>query len=306
MTNITRIRNLDQEATLDDNVLFPVDKSTYTSSAKYAKLSDIVDYVQTGSAAYINADVMPETVGGIEAGSSFTSPGYTLQEMWTKLLYPYQYPAFASFFINGKSVSNEIGLDFGSGTFRWTTSNSTNVSGKTIEISGWNLPTISNLSNDGIESVTFTSDVTRDSSDDYGTRAWTIQGLNTNGDTFSDTYTMRWDWRWYWGTSTNTVLIESQIKALANNNLYSSYSRTYSFVGGGYKYLCFADTYSGPSNFVDADTGFGVAMYGGYGNTQNGYTYDFISVTNSNAETTNYRVYRTQNTITDAIDITVS
>lgn len=305
MTSITRIRDLVQETTLDDNIVIPVDKSTYSVNAKHVTMSDLAAYVAGGASAYINTTAVPEAIGGIPAGTTFPSPGKSMQEMFDMLLYPYQYPAFTAFALN-KSTPQEIGYSFASGTFTWSTSNSSNVSGNTIEISGYNMTTLSNQPNDGIQGVTFTASVTRNSSDGIGSRTWNIQGINTSGGTFTDSYSVRWDWRTYYGTSTNTSLNEIQIEALVNSGLYTSYSRTYTFVGGGYKYICFADTYGGPSNFDDLDTGFAVAMYGGYSYSENGYSYDLVSVTNTNAETTNYRVYRTQNIITDAISIVVS
>lgn len=308
MATVIRIRDLNQETNIDANTLVPVDKSSYGSAARYATMSDIAAYVSGGASAYINTTAVPTTIGGIVAGTTFPSPGKSMQEMFDLLLYPYQYPAFTAFALS-ESTPQEIGDSFGSGTFTWTTSNSSNVTGSTpITITGYNL-TSTPSANDGIQAVSFTASVTRDSSDGVGSRTWNITGYNTLGGTFTDSYTIRWDWMWYYGTSTNTTLIDSEIVALTSSGLYSSYSRTFSFdatVGDTYKYICFADTYGGPSNFVDNYTGYAVAMYGGYGYTQNGYTYDLVSVTNTNAETTNYRVYRTQNPIKSDIDIVVS
>lgn len=306
MANIIRIRDLTQETALDDNILFPIDKSSYSVNAKHVTMSDLAAYIAGDTSSYyVNDQAVPDTIGGISAGTTFPSPGYSMKEMWDMLLYPYQAPSFTSFSLN-RSTPKEIGDGFNDGVFSWSTSNSSNVANNSINISGYNMTTLSNLNNDGTEGVTFTSLVTRDSSDSIGSRIWNIQGTNTNSGTFSRSYSIRWDWRWYWGTSSNTSLTSSQIVALSSNNLYSSFSRTYSFGGGGYKYLCFANVYGGPSNFVDSDTGFGVAMYGGYSNSENGISYDIVSITNTYGETTNYRVYRTQNIITDAIDIIVS
>lgn len=303
MPNIIRIRDLESEYVIDDNIVFPIDKDTYNTNAKKIKLSDIAYYV--GSLVYINPNPVPETIGGIDAGTTFPSPGKNMQEMWDLLLYPYQAPAF-TFFVLSESTPKEIGDSFNNGTFTWATSNPINVSGNTIEISGYNMTTLSNQANDYSEYVEFTSSVTRDSLSDVGIRTWNIQGKNTIGELFYGSYSIRWDWKWYYGTSANPSLTETQIEALTSNGLYSSYSRTYAFNGGDYKYICFADAYGGPSNFFDLDTGFAVAMFGGYDNTQNGYSYDLVSVTNTYGETVNYRVYRTQNTITDAFSIVVS
>jgi hypothetical protein len=252
---------------------------------------------------YINSDSTPETVGGIVVGSSFPSPGNTTQEMWDKLLYPYQEPTFNTFDISTESLNLEIGESFSVGTFIWTNSNITEVVSNSIEISGYYLNTITGLNVNSSVNVTFTGSVT---SVVPSTRSWYIQGTDTNSGTFSKTHSIRWDWRWYWGTSSSIAFTnDTEIKALTNSNLYSSYSRTYSFGLDDYKYLCFADIYGGPSNFVDEFTGIGVAMYGGYTNFDNGYSYDLVSVT-TYGETIDYRVYRSHNLLSSDINIIVT
>lgn len=307
MPTIIRIRDLTRETGDLTGSRIPIDKTSYVSAAKYADISDIVSYIQTGVAAYINPDPVPETIGGIEAGDTFPSPGKSMQEMWDLLLYPYQYPVFTSFSLtHGSPV--EIGYDINSGTFSWAISPTENLSGNSISISGYNLLTISNLNGyTGTQSATFSSTVTRTAIDGVGTRAWAISAKNSKNQTISDTYSKRWDWKWYWGTGTTTSIDETQIKALNSGTLYSSYSRTYTFAAGGYKYLCFAAEYGSPSNYIDFDTNFQVAMCGDFPNTdENGFTYDEVSVTNSYSENTIYKVYRTQNIIGDSIRITVS
>lgn len=306
MPNIIRIRDLARETDLE-NARFPIDKSTYTVFSKYADISDIVSYIQTGVAAYINTEPTPETIGGIEAGSTFPYPGKSMQEMWDWLLYPYQYPAFTSFSLTHAN-SLEIGYDINSGTFSWSISPTENLSGYSISIDGYNLLTVSNLDGyTGVQSVTFSATVTRNASDGPGTRSWSISAKNTKNQSFGDSHSKRWDWKWYWGTGTTTNLTEVQIESLMVGTLYSSYSRTYTFSAGGYKFLCFSEDYGTPNNYVDLDTGFQVAMYGGYPNTDaNGFTYDEVNVTNSYGESTIYKVYRTQNIIGDAISIVVS
>ena len=37
---------------------------------------------------YINDETVPVKIGGIEVGENFVAPGYTMQQMWDKLLYP--------------------------------------------------------------------------------------------------------------------------------------------------------------------------------------------------------------------------
>jgi hypothetical protein len=255
---------------------------------------------------YTNLTPTTATVGGITAGSTFTNQ--TMQQMWDKLLYPYQPPAFTSFALQGISSPLEIGYDIPlNSTFTWSTSNSSNVATNSISINGYNLTTLTGLANDGSEAVTFTSNVTRDASDSPGTRVWGISGVNTSGNTFSSSLTIRWDYRIYVGVSANESLTESDIESLSvNNSIKQGFTGTYSFPAGDtYKYICYADVYGTPTSFTTG--GFPTAMWSGYANPGPGSaSYDLVSVTNTYGETVNYRVYRTTNKLNSAVSIIVA
>lgn len=255
---------------------------------------------------YTNTGATPTTIGGIAAGSTFN--GKTMQQMWDSLLYPYQVPAFSSFSL-GITSPKEVGYDITTNqTFTWGTTNTSNVSANTITIAGYNLTTLTGLANDGNEAVTFTGVVTRTSADAPGTRAWTIQGTNTNLSTFSGSLSIRWDYKMYAGTSTNTSLTASEITGLTNyNSVKNGFAGTYALSAGGYKYFAFATGYGTPTSWVDTSNNLSVGMYGGYPNIDgSGNSYDLVSVTNAEGETTNYKVYRTLNQLGGSINIAVS
>jgi hypothetical protein len=255
---------------------------------------------------YTNTGATPTTIGGIAAGSTFN--GKTMQQMWDSLLYPYQLPAFSSFSL-GITSPKEVGYDITtSQTFTWGTTNASNVSANTITIAGYNLTTLTGLANDGSEGITFTGVVTRTSADAPGTRAWTIQGTNTNSSTFSGSLSIRWDYKMYAGTSTNTSLTASQITGLTNyNSVKNGFAGTYALSAGGYKYFCFATGYGTPTSWVDTSNNLSVGMYTGYPNIDgSGNSYDLVSVTNAEGETTNYKVYRTLNILGSTINIAIS
>ena len=260
-----------------------------------------------GNVIYTNTTPTPTTVGGISAGSTFNAK--TMQQMWDLLLYPYQPPAFSSFGLSGIGSQQEIGYDITtSQTFTWSTTNSANVAVNSVSIAGYNLTTLSGLANDGSQAVTFTGPITRSAADGVGTRAWTIQALNTSGNSFSTSFSIRWDFKMYAGTSLSTSLTENQIEALTNyNSVKNGYAGTYNMSAGGYKYFCFADTYGTPSSFKDTSNNLNIGMNTSYPNTDaNGNTYDLVSVTNTNGETTNYRVYRTLNILASTINIQIA
>jgi hypothetical protein len=260
-----------------------------------------------GETTYTNSTPTTATLGGIASGSTFVDQ--TIQQMFDALLYPYQVPAFLTFTL-GISSPLEIGFDITTNqTFTWSTSNSTNVSANTVTLAGYNLTTLNGLANDGTQAVVFTSAVTRGASDGAGTRTWTIQATNTKSNALTpSTLSIRWDWKLYVGTSVNTSLTENNIEALADfNSVRNGFAGTYAMSAGGYKYFCFATTYGTPTTFVDTLNGLNIAMFGGYSNIDGqGNSYDLVSVTNSNGETTNYKVYRTLNILSSAITIAVT
>lgn len=250
----------------------------------------------SGIEFYINPNSTTQTVGGITAGSSFPTPGKTITEMWDTLLYPYQSPTFTSLYFTSDNLVHEVGQPFGSlnNTINWTTSNSSNVSGNSISVSGWNLTTLNGLSNDGSESVTFTSLPVQNV---VGTRSWSINGINTNGVTMTTrTYTLSWIKMMYWGNSNNSHLT-SIVLSNSTASLKSTYTGTYPFVGGDYKYFFFDnDMGMGTPIFKDSSTGFSIDMEPEYSiTTNNGYG---ISCT--------YRVFRSTYTLGGNITIIVT
>lgn len=248
----------------------------------------------SGSAdyTYTNSTPMPEDVGGLEAGTTFASA--TLDDIFDALLYPYQEPAFTTF-TNGEATTFEVGDVLpANSTFTWSTTYSSNVATNSITIrnvtDGVNLVTSS--ANDGTEATTHGA-ITYASQDSHTFR---ISALNTQGDTLSRDLIHYWRWRLYYGESVTTPLAEADIEALRASMLTSSFARTYSFLGGGYKYICYPSSFGTATSFIDTSTGLTVPFNASY----------LVSVTNTYGQTTNYRVHRTTNILGGSINIQVS
>ena len=293
--------------TLKGEVIYSADTVGDLIILKKYNGNDISFSAGSGSVTYTNPTPTPVAVGGVPAGSTFNAK--TMQEMWDLLLYPYQPPAFIFFNLFLISNQQEIGSDITtSQTFAWATSNSGNVAVNSVQLAGYNLTTLTGLADDGSQPVTFTSPITRNAIDGVGTRAWTIQAQNTSGNTFSSSYSIRWDWRMYVGTSLSTTLNESQIEGLTDfNSVKNGYAGTFNMSAGGYKYFCFVNTYGTPTSFIDTSNNLNIGMNTSYPNTDsNGNTYQLVSVTNANGETTDYRVYRTLNILASSINIQIA
>lgn len=249
-----------------------------------------------GGSNYINPLPTPVTIGGIVAGSTFPTPGKTMQQMWDLLLYPYLTPAFSSFLMTGVTILEVGDVISGAKTFTWTTINPTNITPNSIDIlditGSATLET--SLPNTGSKSHTFGTPIQLIVAGTYNFR---IQAINTHSVTFIRNLIIYWEWKVYYGESVNAgPLNQTQVKALRVGGLQAAFAGTYSFLGGGYKYLAWPTALGAASSFKDASTLLNVDM-------QAPLT---LSVTNAFSITTNYYVYRTTYILGGAIDIIVA
>ena len=181
-----------------------------------------------GSTLYTNPTAMPEEVGGYEVGTTFLDQDN--DDMWDGLLYPYQYPAFTGFLINGQSTPLEAGVEVAGGvrTFLWSTSNPSNIQTNIIDIfnvTGGLVPIGLGLANDGTEDLDIGTAKVQTTHN--LTWVWRINALNSKGQNFSRDYTVRWYSPTYYGvgapaaTVTTIQGMTKLIQAKAN--------RTYAF-----------------------------------------------------------------------------
>jgi hypothetical protein len=288
------------------------------------RVTSNTDYVAQSSSSsgggsganYINPAPTTITVGGYAIGSDFPIPGKTMQEMWDGLLYPFVAPTFTSFVINLFPTSYEVGQNIsGPKSFAWAFSLPSNVAPNTMDILDVTGATalatnISNTPPFSVAIASFTPVLPT-------TYSWRGQATNTNGGVFvSALFTASWFWRKYWGTSTSITLNETQIEALVSNALASTEVGTYVFAADpfAYKYFCWPDSFGSPTavtGFKDAATGndipiAGIAQSPFYSNSENGFNYGIVAVTNAFSVTTNYRVYRSLNALSAAVTAIVS
>lgn len=250
----------------------------------------------SGGYTYTNPDEMPVTVGGWEAGSSFS--GNTLAEMFDGLLYPYQYPAFTSFSISGQAPILEVGDVIPiNRTFVWTTVNDDTVEPDTLVLNDVtdHVVIASALANDGSEVTSYPTVPIQLTN--AGSYSFLIEGDNTRLDTFSLGYTVYWQWRRFYGESTNPgALIEADILNLRVSGLVSGYAGTYAFIATGYKYVCYPTSLGLASTFKDELTNLDVPFEAPYS----------VNVENGFGITTSYRVHRSTNIIGSSINIIVT
>lgn len=242
---------------------------------------------------YVRPTPMSISVGGAVAGTTFDG---TVNEALDTILYPYIEPTFSSFSLTGYSTL-EVGdeIPTGSQTFTFDATTDVNVQADSIDIENVSdsIVYVTGSANDNTETVNFGSNVIRTTP---GSKQFRITGTNTQASTFTRNYNVNWYFKVYYGESAATSLGEGGIEGLRVNLLTSTANRTYAFLGGDYKYMCWSTTLGTKSNFFDVDTGFAVAM-------EPPVT---INITNAFGVSQDYYVYRTTNPLVGAINIQVS
>jgi len=245
-----------------------------------------------GVGFYTNETPVPQTLGGIQAGSTFDN--VPLTTMFDLLLYPYQTPSFSSFSVNISSPV-EVGYTIAAGnkTFTWTTTNSSNIAPNSVTITDTtdSIVLATGLANDGTETIYLSSiQNTTDSS-----HTWTVSATNTQSASLSATYTVNWYWRIYYGENALSSLTGTDVISLRASELSNSAADTYSFVTDiqKYKYIAYPSSLGTLTTFKDTQTLLNVAME----------PLDVVSVTNVYGITTNYNVHRTLNKLGGSINI---
>lgn len=268
-----------------------------------------------GCDIYSGASPTTCQVGGMPVNTAIFNCTYTA--ILQCILVPYIAPSFNSFTMNGQSTSVQVGTTLSTPqVFSWGFSNA-NVCANTMKICDHtngcllanNISIVSPSGATGIGTVQKTSATFN---------RWCGEAINTVGGTLtSPFFTVNWYWLRFAGESVNPTLNEAEIEALSISGLASGFSGSYAFGATSpatYKYFAFPDSFGSPTattGFKDASTNLAVSMADAtddvfYSNTQNGWSYGLVSVTNSNGIATNYRVYRTKNLLGGTITIILS
>ena len=252
-----------------------------------------------GTESYTNSTPTTATLGGIAAGSTFSSK--TMTEMWNLLLYPYQTPAFTSFGRTNLTSPYDLGeaITIGSQTFSWVTSNPGNVSANTITIQQLSPSTTTLLSggdNDGSEVINLTINIS--STTPTTLSMYRITATNTNGSTFNSTISGSWSYRWYYGKSSNTSVTNSEITGFTSaliTSVVDNYITFGSTGGPEYGYLVIPSSLGQPSDLRNSTSGcFGSNIpYSSLGAT---------TFSNAYGVSTTYTIYRTTNAFVGSLD----
>lgn len=276
-----------------------IDINGYTRFSILFKVRDVdlTDFI------YTNTNPITEEIGGYAVGAIFED--IPIADVLDGLFYK---TAFSYFRIaEYQNTRYEVGIEINElVTFEWEIDNDFNVAENTIEISGANVNTASNLENIGSIQLQV-SNLKRTTK---GSENWAIQATLSNQSIIQDSFSIRFDFRQYWGSSEAGILNEAGILALQNNRLSpNTVLGEFAWVDGisgndEYKYFVIPDSeYTAPRQFVD-ENGFGVLMKTDFPENEFGLSYDLVNVT-KNDVTKAYRVYRTANKLSAGFTFTV-
>jgi hypothetical protein len=236
---------------------------------------------------YTNLVPISATIGGHLAGSTYNAVPHN--EMWDRLLNPYQSPVFSSFSISGQTSPLEVGNEIiaGNKNFVWGTTNSGNVLANSLritDVTGGNTILANDLANDGNESI-YLDSIQKTIATSHTFR---ISGTNSKNLPMTNRdYSVSWQWRMYWGFSPLLALTSLDILNLQSSKLGTTKNGTITtpnHSGTEYDYIVYPDSWGLISGIIDLGTGF--SLFAAYTNEGT------ILHTNSFGSSTNYRIYK--------------
>jgi hypothetical protein len=283
-----KLVGIEDSATADmtaSEIKIAYESNSDTNAFTDAKSTKLDGIEANAIATYTNGTAMPEAVGGIEAGTTFSAA--TITSILTDLLYPYQYPYFNYFRVNGSSsVSLEVGATF-SGTglvFTWDIANPSNINTNSVTLNG-----TGSLANDGTETQTL-SDQTETTAT---SSTYNISAVNSLSETISDTISVSWRYKRYWGVSASTSLDDTALLALGGDELSTNHTKsiTYDGTGGRYFYFAFPQSFGA----LTATTINALSW--------NDWVLETRSVINAEGVSIPYYIYRSYNLINGTITV---
>jgi len=237
---------------------------------------------------YTNTQEMPENIHDIKAGTTFNNVSY--DEMFTKILYPFQYPKFTSFSVSDGPIL-ELGQTLHSArTATFECSNESNIIANSINISN----DVSNKNVTDSPMLMINNEIRKTLWND-NTHTFTINGTDTEGNDFHKTYTIKWYMNYFYCSSSLDTLTESDINSICIKVLSNKFNRTYNFNTTGYKYFIYPSDWPTMTTFKDTSTNLDVPMI----------EMTTINITSQDL-TKSYNVHRTSNIMNGNIKIGVS
>ena len=271
------------------------------------RIEDVNLIAASGSSAssyFTNTNPVPYTVGGVTAGTTFTTPT-NMQTMWDQLLYPYVAPSDSLSFSNmTREYGNPLGLTLNSIVLNWSVTKHTNTIISIIVDGVPQIPT--GLSQIGTQTTEGTHSISPTASEVNIFSMSVSDGVVTS----NTTATLTWKNQIYWGninlssignpnltmnpgsaSLVASVTTDSNIMNLigagvgSGQELSETKNKTYMGINGAGKYLIFA----WPSSVPGANTP--IFSVNGFYSTAFTRVRTASPFTNQYGFTTNYEVW---------------
>ena len=164
-------------------------------------LKNKLDGVEDGAEVndtYTNSTPIEQEIGGIAIGETFVD--VSIVDMFDKLLYPYQSPAFLTFSLSNGITILECGIDWsGTTNATFTFTNNSNIKPNTLSIYQDIISIISNQSVVSPKSITLIT-ISKTTDGQYITMK--VQAENTNNVIFNRSFNITWYMPYYFGVGT--------------------------------------------------------------------------------------------------------
>jgi hypothetical protein len=266
IANLAALQALD-DSSYDNGVLVNVSNLAFFKLDRASTLvadNNLIVTTSSGVGRWLNVSnwsgTPTTTIGGIISGVPVSNT--TVPLVLEQLLKPYQVPSFTSFSITGVSVL-EVGAQLpDTVSFQWSFSNPGNVSPNTLDITDniISQTILSNISTTSPASYTFSSfpliyPTGAPKRTTPGNYTFTVSADNTNLQQFTRPLNIPWDLACYSGADVNATLSNSQILALANKVLSTTFPTSVVFAGGTkYFWYWIPASFTQPTTFKDSAT----------------------------------------------------
>lgn len=157
----------------------------------------------SGDVSFVRSNPTLVAVGGVPVGTTFDADT-TLQDVLDAVFYPYQVPAFTSFYINGQSQTMELGASISAGNklFLWTLVNDSNIASPFTIYDYDRVPSPAVVGTQSLGNISATRNqtVAVSKSANGATHRWQIVATNSRGIDLTAFFTVTWRPRRFAGT----------------------------------------------------------------------------------------------------------
>lgn len=210
----------------------------YKSKHAGADIDKAVELVNSGGlkVTYSNSSPTPATFGGIKAGTTFEN--VSVEDMFNKLLYPYQSPSIASLSLSPSDTKIKLPATFELKSITHKETNIGNISGN-LTLKRGSTVVKSGIAPSSTDSTIIVSDTVKLTTSGV---TYTLSGTDTEKKSFSKNVTINTYYTSYYGVSTAEIVSNELIVNLIDTNSASLKGTKTVAISESAKYIWFITT----------------------------------------------------------------